>query len=561
MKKGDKPIKRGIFNVNQTNDSYLKSLPEKFKHEMHEFKMEDFLEQLTPRNHVKKENIKNFVKKQKEKMQKLDKKAEAAAWAFWESEMDVKNFETKQDKDFVTDFQMWLLGKGRVEDHQKTPWYKKRCYDPECEYYLSTMLDAKYGFLRELNILLIKGKMNALKGINEFYMYFKYIVRGEWDKIEAADFMHDWNRLMMKVDYLKPRQHGLLDAGKLRPDGQEEDKEPIIPIDEIDDGFLKVVAQKGTREWKRPMDIEDTSQLNYEEMVNQKKLDDEKAALEKKAKEELAAKQQAEEAQILADKEIMKAYEQKVNELSQIPEVEMEDSELIAAQMNDEQAIEEAAVLGLPIKEPTDRMETEEEEEGKKTKITNEPEKKTEKISNPQAELLVEQRKTNELLSKLLELYGEKKKKKTEVESKPPPPNIEDEPKSQGIKRVRENDDQVEEEDMQRQASRKVGDHEEEPQPQPPPQPQAQPDDEEMSPTPQKPQKTLEEEEDEYEDQRRQKKSELEKLYGDDRAEIKAKLKEWEEEQENQKGRKRGTLRKAGDRDSDKKKKKKKREQ
>lgn len=199
MKQGEL-VKRGVFSTGRPNNSYLDEVREKFKAPKSEFKLEEFLKEITPRNHVKKAGVLEFMKSKVKKLRDLGRWEEAAAWEHWHSEMQVRSFESKIDVEFTSDFQAWLLGMGKELDHQRTPWYKFRCRDKECEAYLGSLLGAKYEFINELNMLMAKSKLSGLVGIKEFYLFFKYIVRGGWENIEAADFMYDWNRLIKDVD-------------------------------------------------------------------------------------------------------------------------------------------------------------------------------------------------------------------------------------------------------------------------------------------------------------------------------------------------------------------------
>ncbi len=413
MKGGNQPIKRGYFNANTVNTAYLESLPDKFQSERHEFRMEEFLDCLTPRNHIKRAAILKFIQVQKEKMAQAGKTHEAAAWAHWESEILLRNFEKKEDKEFVTDFQKWLLGKGNLLDHQRTPWYMRRCYDKECEYYLSSMLDAKYGFLRELNKLLLKGKMGALRGIKDYYMYFKYIVRGEWDNVEAADFMHDWGTLINNVNYLEPRQHGILSAGKLRP---SDDDEPLIPIEEIDGGKLKETAMQGIH--RTGGGIEYQEPMNLGEDVGTKKQEAPPPPTHKDLMDNLPP--------------ALKETLEKSAQVTQTPDTEMEEEEAPDTEMEEEEnnnTMDEKD-------EDDEEMKDDKVEAPPEAKIVNVPEEKpADTVTNPQTELLVEQRKTNDLLAKLLERYQQKdslrnpKPTTTEIpeetQNPPPPPKEE----------------------------------------------------------------------------------------------------------------------------------------
>ncbi len=104
--------------------------------------------------------------------------------------------------EFARDFQMWLLGRGKDEDHMKTSWprHNLATIDEEVQQYVDAFVTERH----EYALQLAKLAMRVPQGINQFYLYFKYIVRGKiqrrtddkgmqfWD-ISDDDFLKDWD--------------------------------------------------------------------------------------------------------------------------------------------------------------------------------------------------------------------------------------------------------------------------------------------------------------------------------------------------------------------------------
>ena len=204
MKKGQY-VERGFLNMNQGNKSYMQNVEAqltKFEPPKHEIELEKFLSTIKPRDGVKKASIQTYIRNKIEVIKQApntpEKNADLNALKMWQNQMDMTDVENGQDLAFVKDFTAWLLGKetSNKEDYQKTPWGKKRVKDSECLSYLNTFLDAKFDFRKKLALLVYKGISSGLNGVNEHYLFFKYIIRGGWEDINTADFLHDWNKYL-----------------------------------------------------------------------------------------------------------------------------------------------------------------------------------------------------------------------------------------------------------------------------------------------------------------------------------------------------------------------------
>jgi hypothetical protein len=86
------------------------------------------------------------------------------------------------------DFSKWLIGRGKEEDHMKTPWY--RCpltHLPSVREYIKTKLEMRKEFMKQIQELEIKQPDNIMDAWN----YYKFIVNG--DKDNLLGYLEDWS--------------------------------------------------------------------------------------------------------------------------------------------------------------------------------------------------------------------------------------------------------------------------------------------------------------------------------------------------------------------------------
>jgi len=115
------------------------------------------------------------------------KNAEKNAFQFWKAQLAVDNMKGLVKREFLRDFWAWLLGRGKESDHKKCPWYRQSlANDEEVAIYCDTFLVKRTEFQIKLQLL----RMRHPIGINQHYLYFKYVVRGE--EPDADHFLEDW---------------------------------------------------------------------------------------------------------------------------------------------------------------------------------------------------------------------------------------------------------------------------------------------------------------------------------------------------------------------------------
>jgi hypothetical protein len=203
-------IVRGLLSARKGKENQIyrqKVQNEKFTAPKHELDMEKFLTEITPRNKSVVNDTKAFIEWHKEEVKEEMRNAaipnrteqglaKLMAWEMWELQLTKEGFESQVNQNFTRDFYAWLKGCGTEEDHQKTPWGRQKVVDDECKEYLMSFTDAKLDYMKKLQSLVVKANVTNLVGLQEHYMYFKYIVRGGWENRSEAEFMFDYNELM-----------------------------------------------------------------------------------------------------------------------------------------------------------------------------------------------------------------------------------------------------------------------------------------------------------------------------------------------------------------------------
>lgn len=113
--------------------------------------------------------------------------AEKKAFYFWKANLVVEDAKGVIHQEFMRDFWAWLLGRGKELDHKKSPWYRQNlCNDSEVAAYVDSFVRKRHEFQLKLQLL----RMRHPKGINQHYLYFKYVIRGE--EPDSDHFLDDW---------------------------------------------------------------------------------------------------------------------------------------------------------------------------------------------------------------------------------------------------------------------------------------------------------------------------------------------------------------------------------
>lgn len=118
---------------------------------------------------------------------------EQNALKIWKANLLASTIQPHVKKTFVRDFWAWLVGRATPEDADGTPWGRQALTDdPEVEAYVSMFPKKMQKYRIKLYLLANRRPL----GINECFLFFKYIVRGGVFKGKEpdfnGDFLKDW---------------------------------------------------------------------------------------------------------------------------------------------------------------------------------------------------------------------------------------------------------------------------------------------------------------------------------------------------------------------------------
>lgn len=125
--------------------------------------------------------------------------------SLWKAHMLAGTIRSTVTQEFVQDFQLWLLGRGKDKDHGNTPWGRKSLAHLED---VSAYVDTFPTLMQEFRIKIQLLAMNAPTNVYQAYLYFKYVVRGlnSSHNVNQSTFLDDWNLLIAEFD--DAREHG-----------------------------------------------------------------------------------------------------------------------------------------------------------------------------------------------------------------------------------------------------------------------------------------------------------------------------------------------------------------
>lgn len=158
------------------------------------------------------------------------KDAEKQAFYFWKANLVIDNAKGAVHQEFMRDFWAWLLGRGTEADHKKSPWYRQSlCNDSEVSAYVDAFVTKRHEFKIKLQLLSMRHPV----GINQHYLYFKYVVRGQAP--DSDHFLDDW-------------QLFLNEFGDAREKGQKErNRDEIGEVYQGENAFHEMAPYGGTR--------------------------------------------------------------------------------------------------------------------------------------------------------------------------------------------------------------------------------------------------------------------------------------------------------------------------
>ncbi len=131
---------------------------------------------------------------------KLDKTSNKA-FRMWRANLKANRLKGWVNSEFQRDFWAWLLGRGKEDDQKKCFWYRQSLADdPEVRAYVDSFIVKRMEYMTKLELL----RRRRPVGINQTYLFFKYIVRGE---DSANEFLSDWKIFQDEFDTAVKRQY------------------------------------------------------------------------------------------------------------------------------------------------------------------------------------------------------------------------------------------------------------------------------------------------------------------------------------------------------------------
>lgn len=129
-------------------------------------------------------------RKGKSGLRKEDKEAQIAGINTWQAMNEADDTEAAADEGYKRDFLAWLMGKGKEEDHRRTPWYRDdwmlRHLD-DVRNWVETFVDVIY----ETELAMIKLALNGPTNLQEAEIYYKYLVNLDWMRRDDKFFFVD----------------------------------------------------------------------------------------------------------------------------------------------------------------------------------------------------------------------------------------------------------------------------------------------------------------------------------------------------------------------------------
>lgn len=137
----------------------------------------------------------NDWKKGKAGLRADDKKAQIDGINTWQAMNEADSAEAAADEGYKRDFLAWLMGKGKEEDHRRTPWYRDdwmlRHLD-DVRAWVETFVDVIY----ETESAMMKLALNGPTNLQEAEIYYKYIVNLDWMRRDDKFFFVDMVELI-----------------------------------------------------------------------------------------------------------------------------------------------------------------------------------------------------------------------------------------------------------------------------------------------------------------------------------------------------------------------------
>ncbi len=182
---------------------------------------------IRPSNKQMTQKIREVIKSLREEVDE----GQRAGLDFWLAQAEAEGVQTEVQREFLESFWCWLLGRGTPKDTERTLWGRGNAavHNPEVTAYVDILVKKRAEFAMQLALMADRVPTT----LNGYYLYFKYIVRGQlirredktnktayWD-MSDEDFLEDWDMFKQELtaDHNRPIGHmgePLVKGGKFR---------------------------------------------------------------------------------------------------------------------------------------------------------------------------------------------------------------------------------------------------------------------------------------------------------------------------------------------------------
>ncbi|KAM9984092.1 hypothetical protein ACTFIY_000782 [Dictyostelium cf. discoideum] len=124
---------------------------------------------------------------------------------------ELNSSDSNDHNEFIDDFNQWLVGKGKEEDHALTPWSRQPLTNvhPSITEYIKGFVSKRHDFLAE--IIKLKTFIFTDLNLDNAYLYFKYIVRGRMDDPSTLGFLAEWDSFLSRITREEKEKYGIND--------------------------------------------------------------------------------------------------------------------------------------------------------------------------------------------------------------------------------------------------------------------------------------------------------------------------------------------------------------
>ncbi|KAM9986746.1 hypothetical protein ACTFIY_011122 [Dictyostelium cf. discoideum] len=124
---------------------------------------------------------------------------------------ELNSSDANDHNEFIDDFNRWLVGKGKEEDHALTPWSRQPLTNvhPSITEYIKGFVSKRHDFLAE--IIKLKTFIFTDLNLDNAYLYFKYIVRGRMDDPSTLGFLAEWDSFLSRITREEKEKYGIND--------------------------------------------------------------------------------------------------------------------------------------------------------------------------------------------------------------------------------------------------------------------------------------------------------------------------------------------------------------